>query len=433
MPKGSPAYLLGGTSLISTSISTIFNGICYGFSSSSIWGNSSIEVATVTLNIITCLVVLALVLVYANASKINARTPWKACEAIAYGLGTGYLLLAAAASAGTIAWSTIQSASHAEESTGIHSGRSLFIARCIVWAISVLTQGMLCGVLLSTPRTTPANTQDRWPTLISYELNAVVSNDTSRNEAMRKEACNTAVSISEYDSQRPSLDTLTQPRSSASASASASVSRTTSYRSDRYSGKMSTQTDSTRESFDSNTTCVPVSRPESTACTRRDTQEEHTKSQSQSQLQPQPQPQRFSQRASSQIKRSLDSVMLRPTSSLSAPGPSMAAPEPPTKAKRPLPRLKVPDESNIHPLFRSCSLSPPPTATPTSMVLASPEAGQTIDKKALQRMRSSREVRPRASWRRSPLFEQTDHLFEDRPDDNRPVSVLSYNSFGSRG
>lgn len=397
MIKASPAYLCGGAALVTTTITTILNGVCYGSSRASAHQSSSVEAATVTLSIASWSVVLALILLFANASRAHVTVPKRAWKAATFGVSVGYLLLAAAATAGTIAWSVLHSLALAGTSNEPPPQQPLVMARCIVWAVSVFTQGILCGVLLMTASCNKKYSQ--WPSLLSYELNAV----NQSRESIHKGACNGDASVTE--SQRPSLDTITQPQPS--------ISRTASCHSARYSGKTLSQ--GAGSSSDSTNPNSPrLNRTQSAAHTQAGKSQEHGKSQ---------QYQHQFQRSSSQIKRSLDSVMLRPASALSD-RTIIARPEPirangSTKANSP-------DESNIHPLFRSCSRTPPPTATPSSMVLASPEAGQMIDQKELQRMRSSREIRPRASWRRSPLFEQTDHLFEDRPDDNRPVSVLSY-------
>ena len=51
-------------------------------------------------------------------------------------------------------------------------------------------------------------------------------------------------------------------------------------------------------------------------------------------------------------------------------------------------RSRVPREDHIHPLFRSCSPTPSPGASPGTIVTAAPEAGQLIDERILKRMRS---------------------------------------------
>ncbi|KAI1144180.1 hypothetical protein F5Y05DRAFT_19816 [Hypoxylon sp. FL0543] len=100
--------------------------------------------------------------------------------------------------------------------------------------------------------------------------------------------------------------------------------------------------------------------------------------------------------------RFLETIPASPTTSRS---PSPGCPldlEPPKRNRRsrsysPLPRaqhersltpLSTPTELNIHPLFRSDSPVPPPAATPGTMVIAAPNAGEVISGKSLTRMRS---------------------------------------------
>ncbi|OTA66788.1 hypothetical protein K449DRAFT_402837 [Hypoxylon sp. EC38] len=100
--------------------------------------------------------------------------------------------------------------------------------------------------------------------------------------------------------------------------------------------------------------------------------------------------------------RFLETIPASPTTSRS---PSPGCPldlEPPKRNRRsrsysPVPRpqhersltpLSTPSELNIHPLFRSDSPVPPPAATPGTMVIAAPNAGEIISGKSLTRMRS---------------------------------------------
>ncbi|EAW12510.1 uncharacterized protein ACLA_009300 [Aspergillus clavatus NRRL 1] len=114
------------------------------------------------------------------------------------------------------------------------------------------------------------------------------------------------------------------------------------------------------------------------------------------------------QRTPSEIKRSLDSLMLQPSSGRTSPAASTIQVE--TPRMPPAPKLNLPaDESNIHPLFRSNSVSPPPTPMPGTTLHASPAAGQTISVKTLSRVRSVNSLRSPGSRSRSPLFERMDH------------------------
>ncbi|KAI1085649.1 hypothetical protein F5B20DRAFT_575157 [Whalleya microplaca] len=100
--------------------------------------------------------------------------------------------------------------------------------------------------------------------------------------------------------------------------------------------------------------------------------------------------------------RFLETIPASPTVSRS---PSPGYPldlEPPKRCRRsrsysPVPRVpqersmspqSSSGELHIHPLFRSDSPVPPPTATPGTMVVAAPNAGLTISEKSLTRMRS---------------------------------------------
>ncbi|KAL3488895.1 hypothetical protein BJX62DRAFT_210681 [Aspergillus germanicus] len=399
MPKASPAYLLGGASLLSTIIVTILHGACYASLRTSTPDNSLFEAVTVGLSLLGCVVVLSLILLWANDSTTGARAQQRWWKTSTYGLGIGYLLIATGITAGTMAWNTVQS-----ESTISPLRQALLIARCVIWAISVLSQGMLCGYLMTTLTNHNINDNEQWPSLISHELETILP---SRSGTINKGASK-ATSVTS-DSQRPSIDSVPQHQSP--------ISRTTSQRSTRYSGKTLIQPDSKPSSLDLNP--AYISRPEC-AATPTSPQEQDSESS------PSSRPQQL-QRSNSEIKRSLDSVMLRPFSFTPSHAPSSSTSSTETiTPKRFLPKLKLPDESNIHPLFRSDSRSPPPTATPNTMVLASPDAGQTISVKTLQRMRSTRSVGTHTPRSRSPLFERADHDLSSESI-QRPGSVLSYN------
>ncbi|KAI1398441.1 hypothetical protein F4819DRAFT_33075 [Hypoxylon fuscum] len=100
--------------------------------------------------------------------------------------------------------------------------------------------------------------------------------------------------------------------------------------------------------------------------------------------------------------RFLETIPASPTTSRS-PSPGYALDlEPPKRNRRsrsysPLPKAhhersltpqSTSGELHIHPLFRSDSPVPPPAATPGTVVIAAPNAGQTITERSLTRMRS---------------------------------------------
>ena len=60
-------------------------------------------------------------------------------------------------------------------------------------------------------------------------------------------------------------------------------------------------------------------------------------------------------------------------------------------------------EENIHPLFRCSSPTPPPSASPTTVVTAAPEAGEVIDRRTLHRMRSTSQRSSSQPPAKSPL------------------------------
>ncbi|KAL2814650.1 hypothetical protein BJX63DRAFT_196387 [Aspergillus granulosus] len=402
MFKASPAYLLGGASLLSTIIVTVLDGACYASLRASSPDDSLLEAVTVSLSLLTCVVILALILIWVNDSTIDARTQRRRWRAGTYGVFIGYLSIATGIMAGAIAWSTVRS-----KWTISSHGEALLIARCVIWAISVLSQGMLCGYLLTTLNNSKTN-NDQWPSLISHELDTILP---SRSGTIHKGTSKATSVVS--DSQRPSIDAGRQHQSS--------MSRTTSQRSTRYSGKTLIQTDSKPNSIDLNLTFTP--RPEGAAATRTSHQDQDAESSPN-------RPQQL-QRSNSEIKRSLDSVMLRPFSFASHASSSSTSSDSTITPKRPLPKLMLPDESNIHPLFRSDSRSPPPTITPNTIVLASPDAGQTISVKTLQRMRSTRSVGTHTPRSRSPLFERADQDLSC--EIQRPESVLSYKNRSASG
>ncbi|KAL5044001.1 hypothetical protein BDW71DRAFT_187028 [Aspergillus fruticulosus] len=384
MLKASPGCLLGAASLFLMIIVTVLNGVCYGSFRAFTPGGSSIEAVTVSFSVINCSVLLAFVLILANLSKINARLPRDGWKTITYSTGIGYLITATGVTAGGITWGALQATSEMMGSDVVLYRQSLLIARCVLWSVSVLTQGVLCGVLLMTVSNNDSHNQ--WPISITHELSTITP---TQSEILQKRASHAPSSITEL--QCPSIDTITPHRSS--------VSRKASCRSDRYSGKTLIQSDPKPNSFDLDPTAVLYPGSATTRTTFGGSCEDQGSENSKSR------PQQL-QRSSSQIRRSLDSVMLHPSSTISSSTQSESI-------KRHPSTLKLPDESNIHPLFRSGTRSPPPTATPSTIVVAAPDAGQTITVNTLQRMRSTRSFGTYSSRRKSPLLEQTDYLFED--------------------
>ena len=66
-----------------------------------------------------------------------------------------------------------------------------------------------------------------------------------------------------------------------------------------------------------------------------------------------------------------------------------SSPQAQPSISRPPSRQRSPtSEDHIHPLFRTCSPTPPPTASSGTVVLAAPVAGQLVNERLLRRMRS---------------------------------------------
>ncbi|KAI9924397.1 hypothetical protein ASPWEDRAFT_263052 [Aspergillus wentii DTO 134E9] len=368
------AYSFGGVSLASTFAVTVLNGLCYASSKSALSPNSSIEIAPVVLSCLDCISLTALLLLLANDVKtgIQQRGRWKVkayCPIIAY------LFVAIGITAGAIA------SSHTE----LGRARSLLIARCVIWAVSSFTKGLFGGLILMYL----CNGRSRSD---SSDLEMLPDISSMRTEMIRKSPSPT------FDSQRPSLSA--DPK--ISSDGLTPIQHSASSVSNRYSGRTLFQQDSKRSSLDQSSAGLSASdkldgledRDASPAVDRNGSHK--------------------IQRSHSEIKRSLDSVVLSPSPGPSSPTASSINLELPTKP--PPPKVKITKESNIHPLFRSDSPSPPPTPTVGTIVKASPVAGQTITMKTLSRVRSTNSLRVNGPRSRSPLFERMDQD-QDQPGD----------------
>ncbi|GLB06903.1 hypothetical protein AtubIFM57258_002222 [Aspergillus tubingensis] len=390
MPRASPARILGGTTLLSTFITTILDGMCFTFSRSLSSRVSSVESAIVSLGAVSCLALVSLMLLWIKDIKSEPTEQCRNHRAIAYGLIAAYLSVATGVTAGGIAWSAAQSVS-TKKSVTRH--QSLLVARCTIWAISVLSQGILGGYFLTT--LARRESTSRWsPPSVSQELE-VLSDKASVKDASTVQSSSLA-----SESQRPSADLKTN--SDTVPPIQPSVSNTESQASNRYSGRTLFQHDSKQSSFDLQRSYVPHGDSTATPATV----EEHPVDQAGSaavgaKLRPEPPKIR---RSYSDTKRSLDGLVRQPSSARSSPATSST--QLVTPARPAPPKLKLPDESFIHPLFRSDSSSPPPTPMPGTTVIASPAAGQTISVQALNRVRSTRSLRSQAPRSRSPLFDQ---------------------------
>ncbi|PLB51827.1 hypothetical protein P170DRAFT_471753 [Aspergillus steynii IBT 23096] len=385
-PRASLAYVLGTTGLASTFTVTILDGVCYAFAKSLPSHISAIESAIVSLSVISCLALFALVSIWVSDIENGLRRQWKGWRAITYGIAIAYFSLATGITAGAIAWSAVQSITEADKSHLTPKQRTLMVVRCVIWAISVLSQGLLGGYLLMSMSKRGQRIQ--WPSSFSQELEILPDHTSIRPSSPSK-----TPSLVITDSQREEDRSRTNQELEASAQPSASSAA--SLVSHRYSGRTLTQHESKRSSFDQNPQhpSVPegaVTRSKISGCS-----DDHSQK---------------LQRRHSEVKRSFDSLILRTASGRSSPASNLLQPE--VSRGSAAPTLTVADESHIHPLFRTDSPSPAPTPTPGTVVIASPAAGQIISVKTLNRVRSTNSLRSHSTRSRSPLFERMDH-----PDD----------------
>ncbi len=144
-------------------------------------------------------------------------------------------------------------------------------------------------------------------------------------------------------------------------------------------------------------------------------------------------------------RRFLETIPASPTTSRSpSPGHPLDL-EPPKQCRRsrsysPVPIVQqeygmspqpCPGELHIHPLFRTDSPTPPPQATPGTVVIAAPNAGKVISEKSLTRMRSgSLPTTPSPlsrqgsfdSYRRKTPSPNTDGLFPPEEIEERKMT-----------
>ncbi|KAI1328410.1 hypothetical protein F5Y16DRAFT_154407 [Xylariaceae sp. FL0255] len=135
--------------------------------------------------------------------------------------------------------------------------------------------------------------------------------------------------------------------------------------------------------------------------------------------------------------RFLETIPASPTGSRS---PSPGFPldlEPPKRGRRgrsnspaarsPRERIITPKSSetelNIHPLFRSDSPGPPPAATPGTVVIAAPSAGQFISNKTVTRMRSGSLPNPPSPLSRQGSYDSFRKSPSPNPDSLQPETI----------
>lgn len=403
-----PLHYFGTASLLSTLVVTILDGVCFASSRSSPSDTSATEAAIVSLGAISCGTLIVLLVLWTLDVENNTLRPWTRWRAITYGAVITYLAIATATTAALLAWSAVQFAAETSKSAEHQRRQPLLIARCVMWAVSVMAQGVLGGYLL-TGLKSRGRRPSRWPGSAAHELTRFPNRSASRARESRPPSSGT----DSLEHTKESYDVLPeqqqqeqqQPQQPAASSAA-------SRRSNRYSGRTLYQQDSKRASLDMK---LDISRPPSIHVTPSATPDIlDTDRDSCVTIVADPR----GHELPSTDKLPLQTTPATSSSSPASSSTTVAIPPPATQPDAPpkavLPTLVFPDESNIHPLFRPSSSSPPPTPTPGTIVVASPNAGQTITMKMLSRVRSNRSTHsvhrphqhtPRS---RSPLFERMD-------------------------
>ncbi|KAH1458599.1 hypothetical protein KXX13_008634 [Aspergillus fumigatus] len=356
------AYLLGGISIALNLVASVLHGLCLASS-----GASSIESITVTLSAASCLVLLMLVVLWRKSIWLQPRDCWAKWRTVAYGLILAYLAISSGFTAGAVVWSTSK------------------------------LEGLFAGFLLID------NPHNQCPSSLSQELVLQADQSSLKHKSATKEPALT------IESGRQSVDRKTSCDSGPFANQPA----TSIASSHRYSGRTLYQPDSKNNSVDLQPPGLSMPSPDSNA-SRNLLETSPDERDSCSITTEEQQGMRLFHGTQPEIKRCLDSLMLQPSSGTSSPAASTPKLEA-SRAPAP-PKLHFPDESNIHPLFRSDSPSPPPTPLPGTNLHGLAVAGQTISVKTLNRMRSTNSLRPHGARSRSPLFERINQQGETTGD-----------------
>ncbi|KAL2013520.1 hypothetical protein VTN00DRAFT_1045 [Thermoascus crustaceus] len=414
MQKIAVIYSLGTASATSTVVTTILNTLFSVSLRRSLIGLRSIDFATVGLSAVSCIGLVALTVSHAKDIEANSQV-WKSWETWAYvAIGT-YLFITTGVVAGAVASSSSQFMTAPNHPTP-HQTRSLFVAWCIMWAISVLSQGLLCGFLLG--HITEREPRNGYP----YQFPPGLGRTADMPDHRRKESSIILPSFSPVPWSRPfkakskaSSERLSSIRSSISGVVKpmASLPKL----SKRYSERTLFQRDSKHE-FSSNfpsSECISQEHAfeqwDTSAVSREDRETVLQASPATGRHPP------VTSRSRSEIlpTNSLDSLVLhdpiqQPPASFTYPGYSRPPSRPRTASV----------ESHIHPLFRSDSPSPPPTPTPGTMVTAAPTAGQTISSQALHEMRARSLLQPSNSLCSLRTTVRTDVIHELEYQTPRP-------------
>ncbi|KAJ5248455.1 hypothetical protein N7524_012415 [Penicillium chrysogenum] len=335
------SYSLAAASLLATFIVTILSGICYATS------KASPDVASTILSAVSCMALIALGLLHHQNIQTGRRL-W-ICFA------GGYLLIAAAASAGAMARSP---------------QASVFVVRSVFWALSVFAQGLYCGFLAMTLAQEKSNPQ--WPRAYSQEVHSQELKDIPQSPNFLPSPPRTQHSVPQAQRKKRTPASTTAPQHTLHQ---VHPRHGTECQTHSQTGTLAPSSEGTHSirSMPSLRRNPPTALP-----------------------------------LDSRVHPSMPS----PTAStIRIDSPTQSSSNNSTWEYNPF------SENNIHPLFRSTSPCPSPTFSPGTMVKASPSAGQTITAGTITRMRSARSLHDHAMRAPSPLpGSESEETIRTRPN-----------------
>ncbi|GMG46226.1 unnamed protein product [Aspergillus oryzae var. brunneus] len=385
--------VLGGASFALTIVVTILDGLCLTSFKNFSFNVRSIESAVTALSGANCIVLIVTILFWlTDINNENIRQLSAYRRRVYYTLIV-YSAMTTGVTAGGIAWGTTQAIIEQQKMSLGPRQRLLLVTRIVIWAISVLTQGLFGGLLLMT--LAEQSSRSRWSTSLSHDLDALHGHLAEDNGLESTKQPQLVV-----DSPKKSTDRKRSCDSSIAIQKSTSCAT-------RYSGRTLYQQDSKHSSVDLN---PPIAYPE--CAVMRNTFNGYLYGHNSYAVGGDGDAgSRKMQGNKQEFGCSLDT--LRRQTSLRRSSDTSRSLQPEVPSKGGPPKLTLSDESNIHPLFRSNSPTPPPTAMPGTTVVASPAAGQIISMKTLHRMKSTNSLRSYTPRSRSPLFERTGQAGEE--------------------
>lgn len=353
-------YCLGCASIASTLAVAVLNGLSYASSRSQVPDSPPIGLAIACLHALRFIELVVLILLMGQ-DIIPGRQLWTRQRTALYCTIGAFLLVTSAVAGGLTAWWNSR--------TSARASQVLRIPQCSLWAVSMFSQGLLCGFLLILA-TTQAHNELTWP--LSEELEASPNTSTPKGRSFQSLTTDPETEPDELTPVQPALLNVGYLDTSP------------------HFGPTLFQRNSMQSSVDSITceSLAPRSEPDTDPVDRDRTSAQTIQSKTVHRYQP-------------EITRSLDSPLLQANPQSS----SLASTSDAGSTKRASTEQNDGCEKHIHPLFRSGSLNPPPTAAPGTMVTAAPDAGQTISLNTLPRVRSTSSLRTTGRRSRAALLQ----------------------------